>query len=154
MAESPMNQGPYAPVRARTAPRGVECAAFVVAMIHQPYSKLWRVPFVRRCRVEWGSNAGDAVCCNISADGVYIVVHPIPAVGERVQLRFELPGNDIPIVAEAEVCWENSAQHHKVHSLPPGCGLRFLSLRGSDREKIVDLVKEYREPGPRRMGRR
>lgn len=122
-------------------------------MIHQPYSKLWRVPFVRRCRVEWGGSPRDAVSCNISADGVYVVIHPIPPVGERVRLRFELPGNEIPIVAEAEVCWENSAQVHKVHSLPPGCGLRFLALPGPDRERIADLVKEYREPGPRRRGR-
>jgi hypothetical protein len=121
-------------------------------MIHQPYSKLWRVPFVRRCRVEWGSGPQDAVCCNISTEGVYLVIHPIPPVGERVVLRFELPGNEIPIVVEAEVCWENSAQLHKVHSLPPGCGLRFLGLPRSDRERIGDLVKEYREPGPGRIG--
>ena len=118
-------------------------------MIQQPYSKLWRVPYVRRCRVERGSGLQDALCCNISVEGVYLGIHPIPPVGERVLLRFELPGNEIPIVVEAEVCWENSAQLHKVHSLPPGCGLRFLSLPGSDRERIADLVKEYREPGPR-----
>ncbi len=123
-------------------------------MIHQPYSKLWRVPFVRRCRVEWGDGPRDAVCCNISADGVYIGIHPIPPVGERVQLRFKLPENDIPIVVEAEVCWENSGQAHKVHSLPPGCGLRFHALPGPERERIEDLVREYREPGPRRLGRR
>ncbi len=121
-------------------------------MIHQPYSKLWRVPFVRRCRVEWGDGPRDAVCCNISADGVYIGIHPIPPVGEKVQLRFKLPGNDIPIVVEAEVCWENSGQAHKVHSLPPGCGLRFHALPGPERERIEDLVREYREPGPRRLG--
>jgi PilZ domain-containing protein len=127
--------------------------AFVVATIHQPYSKQWRVPFVRRCHVEWGSSKQDAVCCNISADGVYIVIHPIPPVGEMVQLRFELPGNEIPVVVEAEVCWENSGQRHKVHSLPPGCGLRFVDLLASDRARIADLVKEYREPGPRRLRR-
>src|SRR5256885_12853492 len=37
------------------------------------------------CRVEWAGSTREAVCCNISADGVYIVVHPIPAVGERVR---------------------------------------------------------------------
>jgi uncharacterized protein (TIGR02266 family) len=123
-------------------------------MIHQPYSKLWRVPFVRRCQVEWGRSQEDAVCCNISADGMYIVINPIPPVGERVKLRFELPGSEIPVDVEAEVCWENSAQRHKVHSLPPGCGLRFLDLLASDRERIAHVVKEYREPGPRPLGRR
>jgi hypothetical protein len=123
-------------------------------MIHQPNSKLWRVPFVRRCRVEWGGNTGDALCCNINTDGVYVAIHPIPPVGKTVQLRFELPGNAIPVVVEAEVCWENSAQAHKVHSLPPGCGLRFLDLPEPYRERIADLVKEYREPGARRIGRR
>ena len=123
-------------------------------MIQQPHSKLWRVPYVRRCRVEWTSGLQDALCCNISADGVYIAVNPIPPVGERVRLHIELPGNEIPVVVEAEVCWENSAQTHKVHSLPPGCGLRFLDLPEPDRERVADLVKEYREPGPRRLGRR
>ncbi len=62
-------------------------------------------------------------------------------------------GNEIPVIVEAEVCWENSAQVHKGHSLPLGCGLRFLTP-ASDREKVADLVKEYREPRPRHLGRR
>ena len=125
-----------------------------MAVIHQPYSKLWRVPFVRSCRVEWGGSTREAVCCNISADGVYIAIDPTLPVGKKVQLRFELPGNEIPIAVEAEVCWENSGQSHKVHSLPPGCGLAFLGLPGSNRARIADLVERYREPGPRRLGRR
>lgn len=78
-------------------------------MIQQPDSKLWRVPFVQRCRVESGGSTREAVCCNISADGVYVVVHPIPPVGERVRLHFELPGNELPIVVDAEVCWAQMA---------------------------------------------
>src|SRR5260370_1741557 len=109
-------------------------------MDHQLYGEWWRGRFVRRCGVEWGSGQEDAVCCNISADGVYIAIHPIPAVGERVQLRLELPGNEIPVAVEAEVCWDNSAQRHKVHNLPPGGALRLVALFPSDPNTISALV--------------
>ena|SRR5258708_2347881 len=122
-------------------------------MISQPHSGLWRVPCVRSCYVEGKGGTQGAVLCNISVEGAYINLLPIPPVGERVRLRFQLPGSEVPIFVEAEVCWENSAQRHQVHSLPPGCGVRFLALSRPDRERVERLVKAYVEPGPQRRRR-
>ncbi len=119
-------------------------------MLHQPQSGQLRVPFVRRCHLETLRGRVEVVLCNLSVEGAYAAAEPIPLIGDVVQLRFELPGSELPVQVEAEVCWRNSAQHHKVHSLPPGCGLRFLTLSALDQSRIEAYVRSYREPGPSR----
>jgi uncharacterized protein (TIGR02266 family) len=119
-------------------------------MIHQPNSGLWRVPLVRACRLERKGNAVDALLCNISVDGLYVAFEPVPAAGERLRLSFTLPNDDEPIDVEAEVCWRNSSQTHKVQDLPTGCGVQFVAIERPARQRIEELVRAYREPGPHR----
>lgn len=119
-------------------------------MLHQPQSGQLRVPFVRRCQLETLSGRVEVIVCNLSIEGAYAAVEPIPLIGDVVQLSFPLPGSELPVRVEAEVCWRNSTQHHKVHGLPPGCGLRFLNLSPTDQERIDAFVQSYREPGPPR----
>jgi hypothetical protein len=44
---------------------------------------------------------------------------------------------------EAEVAWRNTATRHKVPALPPGCGLRFMTLGDRDRERLHALVRSF-----------
>jgi len=108
-----------------------------------------RIPFVRRCRLE--PKAGDpceGLLCNLSVLGVYVTVDPIPALGSWLTVSFALPGNEALVSVEAMVSWCNTTQNHKVHSLPPGCGLRFLTLTLADKERIQRLVDTYIDPKP------
>jgi hypothetical protein len=129
-----------------------------------------RVPFVRRCRLEFGDGrAGTAFLVNINVNGAYVArddlrtgrpAQPgreappddLPRLHETVRCTFQLPGRDRDVVAEAVVTWVNPRQQHPVHGLPPGFGLSFRALGKSDRAAIAWLVDDYleRHPGVRR----
>jgi len=72
---------------------------------------------------------------DISEGGLYFdraIPHP---VGEHVQLVFTLPGDDRPFNLEGEVV--NVPDTHSF-----GMGIRFVSLRPNDRERIRKFTEE------------
>jgi uncharacterized protein (TIGR02266 family) len=66
---------------------------------------------------------------NISAGGLFIATHHIRKIGDRITLKFALPGSADLISVETEVRWirENSALH-KVQDGSTGMGVRFINL--------------------------
>ena len=66
---------------------------------------------------------------NISAGGLFIATHHIRRIGERITLKFALPGSAEPIAVETEVRWirENTALH-RVEDGSIGMGVRFINL--------------------------
>ena len=66
---------------------------------------------------------------NISAGGVFIATHHIRRIGDRITLKFTLPGSTKTIDVETEVRWirENSALH-RVDEGSQGMGVRFINL--------------------------
>ena len=78
---------------------------------------------------------------NISTGGVFIATHQIKKVGERVQLKFNLPGAPRPVQCMTEVRWirENSSLHRT--DSPPGMGVRFIDLSDEDRGIIEGFVQ-------------
>lgn len=124
-----------------------------------------RVPFVRRCRLEFADGrVGTAFLVNINVNGAYVAlddlrtrpssVNPgeaaveMPRLHETVRCVFRLPGRDRDVVAEAVVSWVNTRQQHPVHGLPPGFGLGFQVLGKADRAAILWLVDDYLEKHP------
>lgn len=106
-----------------------------------------RIPYVRRCEVkEDGGTALDGLICNLSALGAYVALQPIPPSGATVMLSFRVPHSVRPIRVESQVTWENPNQDNPIHGLPPGCGLRFLSLSDEDRRRIDGLIDDYVPP--------
>jgi uncharacterized protein (TIGR02266 family) len=65
---------------------------------------------------------------NISAGGVFIATHHIRRIGDRITLKFTLPGSEKTIDVETEVRWirENSALQRVEGS--SGMGVRFINL--------------------------
>ena len=80
--------------------------------------------------------------------GVYVTTDPIPPVGERLRVSFPLPATETHVEMAALVTWQNTLQRHRVHSLPPGCGLRFLDLQAPHRRAIEAFVDSYKAPTP------
>jgi PilZ domain len=114
--------------------------------ISQPFSGAKRVPFVQSCVLTArGAETGGTIR-NISVLGVYLDTDPIPGVGERLRLRFGLADGTDPLDVQAEVAWRNTPNRHKVPTLPPGCGLRFVSLGDTELGRIEALVRSF---GPR-----
>jgi hypothetical protein len=120
-----------------------------------------RVPFVRRCQLEFGDGRQtSALLVSINVNGAYVAQddlpggfarrggpatgpEPMPRVGETVRCRFQLPGRAVALEVSAVVHWLNPRQHHPVHSLPPGFLLAFEALEGADRAAIEQLVRDY-----------
>ena len=65
---------------------------------------------------------------NISAGGLFIATNAIRKIGDRITLKFSLPGTAEPVAVETEVRWirENSALH-KIEGAS-GMGVRFVNL--------------------------
>ena len=127
-------------------------------------SGLLRVPFVRRCALEFEDGRTQAgFVVNINVLGAYVTRDDVaarqgapgapglPRLGEAVSCRFLVPGRQLEIHVQGAVSWVNVQQQHPVHSLPPGFGIKFQGLSLDAHTCIQDLVEEYlaRHPGAR-----
>ena len=103
-----------------------------------------RVPFVRRCQLDYGSGQQDsAFIVNINVLGAYVANETMPKLGKTVVCRFQVPGNELEVVADGVVAWTNPQQEHPVHSLPPGFGVAFRNLSPDVRARIEQIVTDY-----------
>ena len=65
---------------------------------------------------------------NISAGGLFIATNAIKRIGDRITLKFSIPGTAEPLSVETEVRWirENSALNRVDGAT--GMGVRFVNL--------------------------
>ena len=113
-----------------------------VPRVLEPYSGLLRIPFIQECRIAQGNRTRTAQMFNLSALGTYLVVEPIPTLGESFTLSFRLR-DEAPLTVDAVVTWCNATKGPGSPDLPPGCGLRFLGLGPRDQESIRSFVQAY-----------
>ena len=103
-----------------------------------------RVPFVRRCQVDFEEGAPvSAFIVNINVLGAYVALDEMPRLGQRVVCHFRLPETEQELTLEGVVAWTNPRQQHPVHSLPPGFGVGFRGLSDENRRRIEAIVREY-----------
>jgi Tfp pilus assembly protein PilZ len=103
-----------------------------------------RVPFVRRCRVDFDRGSMDgAFIVNINVLGAYVAHDVMPPLGREVVCRFQTPGRETEVRIEGVVAWTNPRQEHPVHSLPPGFGVAFRAIDDETRGRIEEIVSEY-----------
>jgi hypothetical protein len=107
-------------------------------------SGVLRVPFVRRCSVDFGeAPALSAFVVNINILGAYVASNTEAKPGQPVTCRFRVPGNELDVSASGIVAWLNPIQRHPVHSLPPGFGIRFVDLSEPAKKVIEGIVRDY-----------
>jgi uncharacterized protein (TIGR02266 family) len=65
---------------------------------------------------------------NISAGGLFIATHHLRRIGDRITLKFQIPGTEGSVEVETEVRWirENSALTRAEGAT--GMGVRFINL--------------------------
>jgi hypothetical protein len=103
-----------------------------------------RVPFVQRCTVSFEDGSElIAFVVNINILGAYLTCDGNPGLGQRVTVRFKIPGNELLVEALGRVAWVNPLQAHPVHSLPPGFGFKFELLSDETARRISELVDGY-----------
>src|SRR5512134_3266060 len=103
-----------------------------------------RVPFVRRCQLDYGDGQTDsAFIVNINVLGAYVAHETMPSLGRTLVFRFHVPGSEREVVVDGVGAWTNPQQDHPVHSLPPGFGVAFRSLSEDARTRIEQIVFDY-----------
>ncbi len=105
-----------------------------------------RIPLIRKCIVRSPSGEVTGVLCNMSVAGAYVGMQPIPNVGDIVTLEFVLPGNDVPVVIDAQFIWRNAVRKSPIHSLPVGGGARFYGLGENERRRLQETIRSYIPP--------
>ncbi len=103
-----------------------------------------RVPFVRRCRLDYGgSESSSGFIVNINVLGAYVASDAMPPLGRALVFRFQVPGSEREVVADGVIAWTNPRQEHPVHSLPAGFGVAFRRIGVDARDRIERIVAEY-----------
>jgi hypothetical protein len=78
---------------------------------------------------------------------------PLPA-GDEVDLRFPIPGNEVPVVVRCRVAWRHLPDESPA-GFPTGMGLAFVEMSTADRARIRDHLAEHcRTARGRRFARR
>ena len=113
-----------------------------------------RIPFVQRAALLLAQGEEPLFLVDLGSEGAFAErADPLPT-GERVKLRFRLPGNEIPIAAVCRVAWANARAGRLVtKSLPPGVGLWFVEMEPAARGRLRAYLSEYLRGGLRRFHR-
>jgi len=102
-----------------------------------------RVP--ARMLVRYGTAGGQILTdytVNLSTGGVFIETSHAFALGEELIASFVLPERVDGLRCQARVAWVNVPEHLLKPLLPPGIGVQFLDLSGSERAELLTFVKK------------
>lgn len=113
-----------------------------------------RIPFVQRGDLIEDGKGRRVFLVDLGLLGSFVELSDPPAIGERAELVFRLPGNDIPVIVGCRVAWRH-AEGEKPAPLPAGAGLEFVYVSPADRERLrAHLLEHLRSArGARRFAR-
>jgi hypothetical protein len=103
-----------------------------------------RIPFIQR--VEFTSRAGreDLFAVDLGLRGIFVERSDVLPRDEPAEVRFRLPGNEIPVLVRCRVAWSHR-RGGKLASkrLPPGLGLEFVEASDRDLARLREHLLEY-----------
>lgn len=107
-------------------------------------SGLIRVPFVRRCELEFEEGpVRQAFLVNINILGAFVADDHAFHLGQGLSCRFRVPGTENEVSVEGVVAWINARQQHPVHSLPVGFGIEFRELTLEHLDLLRGIVSDW-----------
>jgi len=137
----------------RLAPEGVRRISALVTAFRadprpllgrvEPQAERARVPFVTGCLVTGAEGSWRGSVCNLSSDGLYVALDPVPSVGEPLIVTFRMPELAEPFTRAATVSWRNPDGPERTRALPTGCGLRFVDLAPEDSARLGSFVDRF-----------
>lgn len=83
--------------------------------------------------------------CDLSQGGLYLSSRYPFDTDEKLLLSFAIPkpGQDLAISCHARVAWTNTDTDRRKIEYPPGAGLQFLDLSGTDRTALARFINAY-----------
>jgi len=122
----------------------------------EPVLRKVRIPFLQRATLVHEDERFEAFIVDLGLLGVFVERNePLPT-GDRVEIRFLLPGNAIPLVAVCRVAWWHPKEAPvALRVFPSGVGLEFTQMSEGDRTRIREHILTYcrRDSGTRRFVR-
>ena len=115
-----------------------------------------RIPLIQRATLTYGRREEEVFVVDLGLGGVFVERREALPVGDTVEIRFPLPGNEILVTARCGVAWCHPEGAPLVsRSLPPGLGLEFLEISEEDRGRLRRHLLDHfrRGPGARRFSR-
>ena len=115
-----------------------------VAENHQNVRAAERFDLEVKVDLESDHNFYTGLTQNISSGGLFIATHHLRKIGDRITLKFTLPGSEKVLAVETEVRWirENSALHRVEGA--QGMGVRFINLT-AEASALINGFLESRE---------
>ena len=115
-----------------------------VAENHQNVRAAERFDLEVKVDLESDHNFYTGLTQNISSGGVFIATHHLRKIGDRITLKFTLPGSEKVLAVETEVRWirENSALMRAENGT--GMGVRFINL-SAEASAAISAFVESRE---------
>ncbi len=111
-----------------------------------------RIPFIHKAALTAGDRTEELFLVDLGVSGAFAERAAALPVGERVMLRFTLPGNDIALTFTCRVAWWHAPGAPLVSkALPAGVGLEFVDGSDDDRRRLRRYLDDYLQ---RSAGRR
>ncbi len=83
---------------------------------------------------------------NISTGGLFVATEEHLEPGDRVEVRFQIPGSDHVFHKEAEVCWTRPYDDNNLdNSARAGAGVRLVGLNDEERSMLNAFI-DVHEP--------
>ena len=93
--------------------------------------------------LETDNNFYTGLTQDISTGGVFVATHNLRRRGERLVVKFSLPGVSTPFTVDAEVRWLREVSSlHGGHEAATGMGLKFLNLPPQAKAVIASFLKQ------------
>lgn len=107
-----------------------------------------RIPFVRRCTIQFPPQQFQAMSLDISLKGMFIATPELPDIATDLTIAFKVPSNIRTLEIPARVAWLQTKQTHPIHGLPLGFGLFFTKLALEDVRLIARTIQSYCQSNP------
>ena len=80
---------------------------------------------------------GNAISRNLSRDGIGIMANQAFPQSGDVELKVNIPGDNVPIFATGNIVWVRTVKSNKSAA---DVGIRFVKIDGFDRSRILEFV--------------
>ncbi len=79
---------------------------------------------------------------NISTGGVFIETENLLPVDTTLEMEFQLPDSDSPLICVGRIAWVNHPEWIKKDELPVGMGVQFTKVHAEDQSRLRAFIRE------------
>ena len=105
--------------------------------------KFPRIPVMMQVNYTNGEDFLVDYSTNLGPRGIFINTVRSFDAGEKVHIKFHLPGDDRPIRVLGQVCWARRRDANPGSVVLPGIGIEFLHATEEAREAVAHFVERF-----------